>query len=61
MWLVILFGMVLSGGLAYMIGCPTLRLKDRCPIVAALGLGTMFCILFRGDLGFRGDWIIFCQ
>lgn len=56
-WLVILFGMVFSGGLAYVIGRPILRLKGHYLAMATLGLGIMFYILFRENLGFQGQAI----
>lgn len=56
-WLVILFGMVFSGGLAYVIGRPILRLKGHYLAMATLGLGIMFYILFRENLGFPGQQI----
>ncbi|MEJ2303552.1 MAG: branched-chain amino acid ABC transporter permease [Anaerolineales bacterium] len=56
-WLVILFGMVFSGGLAYVIGRPILRLKGHYLAMATLGLGIMFYILFRENLGFQGQQI----
>ena len=56
-WLVILIGMILSGGLAYVIGRPVLRLKGHYLAMATLGLGIMFYILFRENLGFQGQRI----
>jgi len=56
-WLVILFGMVLSGGLAYIIGRPILRLRGHYLAMATLGLGIMVFILFRENMGVPGQHI----
>jgi branched-chain amino acid transport system permease protein len=56
-WLVILAAMILSGCLAYIIGRPILRLKGHYLAMATLGLGIMFFILFRENLGFSGQEI----
>jgi branched-chain amino acid transport system permease protein len=56
-WLVIAVGMVFSGSLAYLIGRPILRLKGHYLAMATLGLGIMFFILFRENLGFQGQHI----
>jgi branched-chain amino acid transport system permease protein len=49
--------MVFSGSLAYLIGRPILRLKGHYLAMATLGLGIMFFILFRENLGFQGQHI----
>ena len=54
-WLVLLLGTVLAGGLAYLIGRPILRLRGHYLAMATLGLGIMFFILFRENMGFQGQ------
>ncbi len=56
-WLAILFGMIAAGGLAYLIGRPILNLRGHYLAMATLGLGIMFYILFRENLGVPGDHI----
>ena len=56
-WLVIFAAMTFSGSLAYVIGRPILRLKGHYLAMATLGLGIMFYILFRENLGFPGQEI----
>lgn len=56
-WLVMIVGMIFSGVLAYLIGRPILRLKGHYLAMATLGLGIMFFILFRENLGFQGQHI----
>ncbi len=56
-WLIIAVGMIFSGALAYVIGRPILRLKGHYLAMATLGLGIMFFILFRENLGFQGQHI----
>lgn len=56
-WLVILAGMIFSGIFAYLIGRPILRLKGHYLAMATLGVGIMFFILFRENLGFQGQHI----
>lgn len=56
-WLVIFFGMLLSGSLAYLIGRPILRLRGHYLAMATLGLGIMIFILFRENMGFPGQHI----
>ena len=56
-WLVMLVGMVISGGLAYIVGRPILRLRGHYLAMATLGLGIMIFILFRENLGFQGQHI----
>lgn len=46
-WLAILAGMVLSGGFAYLIGKPILRLKGNYLAMATLGVGIVLYTLFR--------------
>lgn len=49
-WLVILVGMVLTGGFAYLIGKPILRLRGNYLAMATLGVGIVLYTLFReGD------------
>lgn len=56
-WLVILLGMIVAGVLAYYLGRPILRLRGHYLAMATLGLGIMFYILFRENLGFQGGHI----
>lgn len=56
-WLIIFTGMVFSGIFAYVIGRPILRLKGHYLAMATLGIGIMFFILFRENLGFQGQHI----
>ena len=46
-WLVILGGMVLTGGFAYLIGRPILRLRGNYLAMATLGVGIVMYTLFR--------------
>jgi branched-chain amino acid transport system permease protein len=46
-WLVILVGMVLTGGFAYLIGKPILRLRGNYLAMATLGVGIVLYTLFR--------------
>jgi branched-chain amino acid transport system permease protein len=49
-WLVILGGMILTGGFAYLIGKPILRLRGNYLAMATLGVGIVLYTLFReGD------------
>lgn len=49
-WLAILVGIVLSGGFAYLIGKPILRLKGNYLAMATLGMGFILFTLYReGD------------
>lgn len=54
-WLLILGGMVLTGGFAYLVGRPILRLKGHYLAMATLGLGIMIVILFRENFGFSAN------
>lgn len=51
-WLLMVLGMLLVGGFAYVVGRPILRLKGHYLAMATLGLGIMIVILFRENLGF---------
>jgi branched-chain amino acid transport system permease protein len=46
-WLVILIGMVLTGGFAYLIGKPILRLRGNFLAMATLGVGIVLYTIFR--------------
>jgi branched-chain amino acid transport system permease protein len=46
-WLAILVGMVLTGGFAYLIGKPILRLRGNYLAMATLGVGVVVYTLFR--------------
>lgn len=49
-WLAILVGMLLTGGFAYLIGKPILRLRGNYLAMATLGVGIVMYTLFReGD------------
>jgi branched-chain amino acid transport system permease protein len=53
-WLVIILGMALTGGFAYLVGKPILRLKGNYLAMATLGLGIIIYILggqFEGITG----------
>ncbi|NOY55892.1 MAG: branched-chain amino acid ABC transporter permease [Actinobacteria bacterium] len=54
-WLLMLVGTVFTGGLAYLVGRPILRLRGHYLAMATLGLGVMVNILFRENLGFAVD------
>lgn len=43
----IIFGIILAGGVAYLVGKPTLRLKGHYMAVATLGIGEIFYIIFN--------------
>ncbi len=43
----IILGIVLAGGIAYLVGRPTLRLKGHYMAVATLGIGEIFYIIFN--------------
>lgn len=43
----IIFGITLAGGIAYLVGQPTLRLKGHYMAVATLGIGEIFYIIFN--------------
>jgi branched-chain amino acid transport system permease protein len=51
-WLLMLGGMALTGGVAYLVGRPILRLRGHYLAMATLGLGVVISILFRENLGF---------
>lgn len=50
-WLLIVGGMLFTGGLAYVVGRPILRLRGHYLAMATLGLGVMINILFRENFG----------
>ncbi len=53
-WLMILAGMVITGGVAYLIGKPILRLKGHYLAMGTLGVGLIIYILFREGSTFTG-------
>jgi len=53
-WLAIVVGMVITGGFAYLIGKPILRLRGNYLAMATLGLGIIMYILFREGEDFTG-------
>jgi branched-chain amino acid transport system permease protein len=53
-WLAIVVGMVITGGFAYLIGRPILRLRGNYLAMATLGLGIIMYILFREGEDFTG-------
>jgi branched-chain amino acid transport system permease protein len=53
-WLAIAVGMVITGGFAYLIGRPILRLRGNYLAMATLGLGIILYILFREGEDFTG-------
>jgi branched-chain amino acid transport system permease protein len=53
-WLAIVAGMVLTGGFAYLVGRPILRLKGNYLAMATLGLGFIINILCGEFAGFTG-------
>jgi len=53
-WLAMLAGMVITGGFAYLIGKPILRLRGNYLAMATLGLGIIMYILFREGGDFTG-------
>jgi branched-chain amino acid transport system permease protein len=53
-WLAIVVGMVITGGFAYLIGRPILRLRGNYLAMATLGLGIILYILFREGEDFTG-------
>lgn len=50
-WLVMLAGMLIVGGVAYLIGQPVLKLRGHYLAMATLGLGEFIVILLRENLG----------
>ncbi len=53
-WLAIVAGMALTGGFAYLIGRPILRLRGNYLAMATLGMGIVMYILFREGGDFTG-------
>ena len=53
-WLAMVVGMVITGGFAYLIGRPILRLRGNYLAMATLGLGIILYILFREGEDFTG-------
>jgi branched-chain amino acid transport system permease protein len=53
-WLMILAGMVITGGIAYLIGRPVLRLKGHYLAMGTLGVGLIIYVLFREGSTFTG-------
>jgi branched-chain amino acid transport system permease protein len=53
-WLAMLVGMVVTGGFAYLIGRPILRLRGNYLAMATLGLGIVVYIIFREAGGATG-------
>ncbi len=53
-WLMILAAMVITGGVAYLIGKPILRLKGHYLAMGTLGVGLIIYILFREGSTFTG-------
>jgi branched-chain amino acid transport system permease protein len=53
-WAVILIGMVLTGGFAYLIGKPILRLRGNYLAMATLGVGIVLYTLFREGTDITG-------
>jgi branched-chain amino acid transport system permease protein len=53
-WLVILAGMFLTGGFAYLIGKPILRLRGNYLAMATMGVGIVLYTLFREGEGITG-------
>jgi branched-chain amino acid transport system permease protein len=53
-WVSIFVGMALTGGFAYLIGGPILRLRGNYLAMATLGLGIVMYILFREGGDFTG-------
>jgi branched-chain amino acid transport system permease protein len=53
-WLAILAGMILTGGFAYLIGKPILRLRGNYLAMATLGVGIVLYTLFREGEDFTG-------
>jgi branched-chain amino acid transport system permease protein len=50
-WLVMLAGMLIVGGVAYLVGQPVLKLRGHYLAMATLGLGEFIVILLRENLG----------
>jgi branched-chain amino acid transport system permease protein len=55
-WLLMIGGMAFTGGLAYLVGRPILKLRGHYLAMATLGLGIVVSIVFRENFGFTlGD------
>ncbi len=50
-WIVMIAGMMVTGGVAYVIGLPVLRLRGHYLAMATLGIGVVVFILLRENLG----------
>lgn len=50
-WIVMLVGMLVVGGIAYLIGLPILRLRGHYLAMATLGIGVVVFVLLRENLG----------
>lgn len=50
-WVVMIVGMFVVGGLAYLIGLPILRLRGHYLAMATLGIGVVVFILLKENLG----------
>lgn len=50
-WVVMIAGMIFTGGVAYLIGLPVLRLRGHYLAMATLGIGVVVFILLRENLG----------
>lgn len=53
-WPALLAGMLLAGGLAYLVGLPALRLKGHYLAMATLGFGMIVYIVFNEYVGLTG-------
>ena len=53
-WVSVIAGAALSGGLAYAVGRPILRLKGHYLAVATLGLGLLIAIVLNNESGWTG-------
>jgi branched-chain amino acid transport system permease protein len=53
-WISVIVGAALSGGLAYAVGRPILRLKGHYLAVATLGLGLLIAIVLNNESGWTG-------
>lgn len=51
-WLLIVGGMALAGGVAYLVGRPILKLHGHYLAMATLGLGIIIVIVFRENFGY---------
>lgn len=50
-WLVMIVGMFVVGGIAYVVGLPILRLRGHYLAMATLGIGVVVFVLLRENLG----------